>query len=218
MQQTVLITGYGPGLGEALKQQFENNGYQVIGLSRTTDIAADLTDTVATQSAFDEIVKRHGAPDVLIHNVAELVRGEFNALSAEDFEQAWRSIVLSAINVCHNVLPLMQKKKQGTVILTGATASQRGGSGFAPFSSAKFALRGLAQSLAREFQPQGIHIIHTILDGIIWSGLSRQRFPSIEQQNCLLPEDVAQVYYDLVNQRPSAWSQEIDLRPQSERF
>lgn len=218
MQQTLLITGYGPGLGEALKQLFEDKGYHVIGLSRTSDLAADLSDPASTQTAFKLIVDRYGAPNVVIHNVAELVRGEFNALTAEDFERVWRSIVLSAINVCHNAIPLMQEQKQGSIILTGATASMRGGSGFAPFSSAKFALRGLAQSLAREFQSQGIHIIHAILDGIIWSELSRQRFPSIEQQNCLLPEDIAQVYYDLVNQKPSAWSQEIDLRPQSERF
>jgi NAD(P)-dependent dehydrogenase (short-subunit alcohol dehydrogenase family) len=218
MQQTVLITGYGPGLGEALKQQFEQHDYHVIGLSRTTEIAADLTDPASTQAAFEQVTTRYRAPDVVIHNVAELVRGEFNTLSADDFERAWRSSVLSAINVCHNAIPHMQKQQQGTIILTGATASARGGSGFAPFSSAKFALRGLAQSLAREFQSQGIHIIHTILDGIIWSDLSRQRFPSIEQENCLLPEDIAQVYYDLVQQKPSAWSQEIDLRPQSERF
>lgn len=218
MQQRLVITGYGPGLGEALKQQFETNDYQVIGLSRSSEISADLTDTESTQAAFGEVKQTYGAPTVLVHNVAELVRGEFEALSSNDFERAWRSIVLSAVNVCHSVIPMMLAQGQGTIILTGATASTRGSAGFAPFSSAKFALRGLAQSLAREFQSQGIHIVHTVLDGIIWSDLSRQRFPSIEQQNCLLPEDIAQVYYDLVQQKPSTWSHELDLRPQSERF
>lgn len=218
MQQRLVITGYGPGLGEALKLRFEAQGYAVFGLSRSSEIPVDLTDSDSTQEAFKQLVNQHGSPDVVIHNVAELVRGEFNALNSEDFERAWRSIVLTAVHVCQNVIPMMQAQGHGTIILTGATASIRGGVGFAPFSSAKFALRGLAQSLAREFQPHGIHIIHTILDGIIWSELSRQRFPSIKKENCLLAEDIAEVYYDLVQQKPSAWSQEIDLRPQSERF
>jgi NAD(P)-dependent dehydrogenase (short-subunit alcohol dehydrogenase family) len=112
----------------------------------------------------------------------------------------------------------MQEQQAGTLILTGATASTRGSAGFGPFSSAKFALRGLAQSLAREFQPQGLHIIHPILDGIIWSALSQQRFPSIKPENCLQPDDLANIYWDLAHQAPSAWTHEIDIRPQSESF
>jgi NAD(P)-dependent dehydrogenase (short-subunit alcohol dehydrogenase family) len=112
----------------------------------------------------------------------------------------------------------MQKQRKGTLILTGATASTRGSAGFGPFASAKFALRGLAQSLAREFQPQGIHVVHPILDGIIWSGLSRQRFPNIKQENCLLPEDLAKTYWGLAHQAPSTWTHELDIRPQSESF
>ena len=218
MKKLLVITGYGPGLGEALKQRFEKDNYQVIGLSRHSDIAADLTEASQTQAAFEQITKQYGTPDVVIHNVAELVRGPFTKLTANDFERAWKSIVLSAINVGHAAIPSMVEQQSGCLILTGATASTRGGKGFAPFSSAKFALRGLAQSLAREFQPQGLHVIHTILDGIIWSDLSRNRFPSIEQKNCLQPEDIADIYYDLAHQKSSAWTHELDIRPQSESF
>lgn len=219
MKPHLLITGYGPGLGEATKTLFEQNGYHVTTFSRTAgDIQIDLTNGEQTKAAIDQAVTQHGAPTAVIHNVAALIRGKFLDLDATDFEQAWRSIVLTAINISHAVIPAMQSQGKGTLILTGATASTRGSVGFGPFSSAKFALRGFAQSLAREFQPQGIHIVHPILDGIIWSELSRTRFPNIKQENCLQPEDLAQCYWDLVHQAPSTWTHELDIRPQSESF
>lgn len=219
MTPHLIITGYAAGLGEALKQQFESQGYHVSGIARTQgNYQADLTDPQQTQAAIVQAAQDHGAPQAVIHNVAELIRGPFLELDAQDFEQAWRSGVLSAINVSQSVLPMMQNQGSGTLILTGATASTRGSANFGPFSSAKFALRGLAQSLAREFQPKGIHVVHPILDGIIWSELSRTRFPSIKQENCLQPEDLAQVYWNLTQQPASTWTHEIDIRPQSESF
>ena len=219
MKPIAIITGYGPGLGEALKQRFEQGGYQAIGIARSAgDYQADLTDPEQTDAVIKKIFKQHGPPKVVIHNVAELIRGNFLDLDANDFERAWRSSVLTAINVSQAVIPSMQEQKAGTLILTGATASIRGSAGFGPFSSAKFALRGLAQSLAREFQAQGLHIIHPILDGIIWSEVSQKRFPNIKQENCLQNEDLANVYWGLAHQAPSAWTHEIDIRPQSESF
>jgi len=219
MKPIVIITGYGPGLGEALKQRFEQGGYQAIGIARSAgDFQADLTDPEQTDAVIKAIIKQHGSPKVVIHNVAELIRGKFLDLEASDFERAWRSTVLTAINVSQAVIPSMLDQQAGTIILTGATASIRGSAGFGPFSSAKFALRGLAQSLAREFQAQGLHIVHPLLDGIIWSKVSQQRFPNIKQENCLQSEDLANIYWDLSHQAPSAWTHEIDIRPQSESF
>ena len=219
MTPHLIITGYAAGFGQALKKHFEQQGYQVTGIARNQgDLHADLTDSRQTQTTIEAAIQEKGQPTVVIHNVAELIRGPFLDLSASDFEQAWRSSVLTAINVSQSVLPIMQAQSSGTLILTGATASTRGSKGFGPFSSAKFALRGLAQSLAREFQPQGIHVVHPILDGIIWSELSRTRFTSIKQENCLQPEDLAQCYWDLVHQAPSTWTHELDIRPQSESF
>jgi NAD(P)-dependent dehydrogenase (short-subunit alcohol dehydrogenase family) len=219
MKPIVIITGYGPGLGEALKQRFEQGGYQAIGIARSAgDFQADLTDPEQTDAVIKAIIKQHGTPKVVIHNVAELIRGKFLDLKASDFERAWRSTVLTAINVSQAVIPAMQDQQAGTLILTGATASIRGSACFGPFSSAKFALRGLAQSLAREFQAQGLHIVHPILDGIIWSEVSQQRFPNMKQENCLQSEDLANIYWDLTHQAPSVWTHEIDIRPQSESF
>jgi len=219
MKPSILITGYGSGFGEALKHRFEQGGYQVTGIARTSgDVQADLTNLEQTHTVINKVIEQYGTPTVVIHNVAELIRGKFLDLHPNDFEQAWRSIVLTAINVSQAVIPSMQQQQAGTVILTGATASTRGSAGFGPFSSAKFALRGLAQSLAREFQPQGLHIIHPILDGIIWSVLSQQRFPTLQTENCLQCDDLANIYWNLAHQAPSAWTHEIDIRPQSESF
>ncbi len=218
MSKIAVITGYGPGLGSALKKRFEQEDYHVVPVSRSSAVTADLTDSASAHNAFEQINEQYGCPDIVIHNVAELIRGEFLSLSDSDFEQAWRSTVLSAVNVCQAVLPEMLNRQTGTIILTGATASTRGGARFAPFSSAKFALRGLAQSLAREFQKQGIHIVHPVLDGIIWSELSQQRFPGLKQKSCLEPEDIADIYYHLHTQKSSAWTHELDIRPRSENF
>ena len=219
MKPLAIITGYGHGFGRALNERFEKDGYQSIGVARSSgEFQADLTDPKQTHTVINEIIKQYGKPKVVIHNAAELIRGDFLELEASDFEQAWRSSVLTAINVSQAVIPFMQEHETSTLILTGATASNRGSSGFSSFSSAKFALRGLAQSLAREFQRQGIHIVHPIIDGIIWSERSQQRFPNLKQENCLESESLANIYWDLAHQSHSAWTHELDIRPQSETF
>lgn len=219
MKPHLMITGYGPGLGEAIKCRFKQDNYQVTTFSRSSaDYRVDLTDSEKSKAGIEQAIERYGAPDTVVHNVSELIRGPFLALTSNDFEQAWQSIVLSAINVSQAVIPAMQAEGKGTLILSGATASTRGSAGFAPFSSAKFALRGLAQSLAREFQPQGIHVVHPLLDGIIWSELSLKRFPTLKQEACLHAHDLANIYWDLAHQAASAWTHELDIRPQSETF
>lgn len=219
MRPLAIITGCGQDFGRALNERFEKGDYQSIGIARSSgEFQADLTDPKQTHTVINEIIKQYGKPKVVIHNAAELIRGKFLELEVTDFEQAWRSSVLTAINVSQAVIPFMQEHETSTLILTGATASNRGSSGFSPFSSAKFALRGLAQSLAREFQRQGIHIVHPIIDGIIWSERSQQRFPNLKQENCLESESLANIYWDLAHQSPSAWTHELDIRPQSETF
>ncbi len=222
----LLIAGYGEGLGAALAERFAAQGFAVIGLCRgsarksgpATVLAADLTDAVATRGAWEEACALHGVPQVVIHNAAELVTGPFLQQTPGDFRRAWEGAVLSAVHVAQVAFPALIAAGGGTFIVSGATASQRGGAGFAPFAAAKFALRGLAQSLAREFQPQGIHVVHVILDGVLWTARSRARRTGLSQADCLDPLAVADVYYALSRQGPSAWTHEIDLRPRNERF
>lgn len=219
MQPHLIIAGFGPGLGQALKNRFQLGGFAVTTLARSQgDIQVDLTNPETTQQAIEQAIANHGTPTVVVHNVATLIRGPFLELNADDFETAWKTITLSAINLSQSVIPTMEQAGKGCLIFSGATASTRGSANFGPFASAKFALRGLSQSLAREFQPKGLHIVHPILDGIIWSDLSLSRFPTLQQQNCLQPDGLANIYWDLAHQPASTWTHEIDLRPQTESF
>lgn len=215
----VVITGYGPGLGASLKACFEGAGAQVISVSRKAgDYSADMTQAKEAVAVFDKIVKRYGKLDIVIHNVARLSRGLLTEVDAEEFELSWRLNTLSAFNLVKAALPFMLNQGQGCLFFTGATASARGAAGFGSFASAKFALRGMLQSLAREVQPQGIHIAHLLLDGILWSELSRQRFPALTQQQAILPDEVAKTYLMLAHQEPSAWTNELDIRVFGEKF
>lgn len=161
------------------------------------------------------------AVDLMIHNAAELRTGSFNELTVADFRATWDASVATAVATARAVLPGMVARGRGCLIFCGATASIRGGSGFAAFSSAKFALRGLAQSLAREYQPRGIHVAHVILDGLISGSASARRFGSEVQQvsdTQLMPAKVARTCRTLAEQDRSCWSHEVDLRPWTERF
>jgi len=105
----------------------------------------------------------------------------------------------------------------GAIVVTGATASVKAGAKFSAFGSAKFALRGLVQSLAREYGPRGIHFAHIVIDGVIWSKKAEEQY-AMEKQHCLLPDSIAENYIQLINQDRSAWTQELDLRPDVEVF
>ena len=225
-RRVTVVTGAGPGLGRAIMQTFAARGDRVIGLSRTppkdeTEGAAhyqvDLAKRDQVEQAVEDIARAFGPPAVLIHNLAQLVIKPFLETTPEEFEACWRSMHLSCVHTVHAVLPLMLENGDGSIVISGATASIRGGARFSAFASAKFALRGLAQALAREFQPQGIHVAHVLLDGIIDTEQSRQ-LHGLKSDKMLKPVDIAAAYLQLVEQPPSAWTHELDLRPSSERF
>lgn len=222
-----IVAGVGDGLGLALCKRLVMAGYTVGGLSRTAaafpalgeayvPLACDLTDPASVDSALTAFEQRHGVVSVYIHNAARLLHREFLQTSTRDFRDLWDVICLAAVNGTARVLPAMLADGHGTVLFTGATASVKAGGGFAAFASAKFALRGLAQSLAREYAPQGIHVCHVVIDGVI-KGERAGRFGLTEQQ-CLDADAIAETYLHLVNQPRSAWTLELDLRPDVEQF
>ena len=233
LNKVAIVAGVGFGLGEALCQRLINEGYRVAGLSRSTEVGnelvnrfgkeaflplqCDLTDPHSVNIAISTVEEQLGTTSVYIHNAAYLHMGEFLETSAEDFESLWKVTCLGAVHGIQRVLPNMLEQKRGTILVTGATASIKAGSGFSAFSSAKFALRGLTQSLAREYSPQGIHIAHVLLDGLIWGAQSRNKF-SAKEEDCLLPEAIADSYFHLIQQHRSSWTQELDLRPDCETF
>lgn len=220
----ILVAGAGTGLGDALLDRFAAGGYHAVGLARTERSApsghmiqsVDLADPEAVQATVSRLIAEYGAPATVIHNTAHLVRGPFQETAPDSFKATWSNMVLSAVALAQAVLPAMQKDG-GAFLVSGATASLRGGSGFSAFASAKFALRGLTQSLAREYQTDGIHIAHVILDGIIDSAKSRD-LHDLDPARMMKPDHLADAYWALAHQPKSTWTHELDLRPMSENF
>jgi len=224
-KKVVLIGGMGEGLGSALAQWFATKNYQVIGINRSTNcqigkdivqLKVDLSEKTQVKHAIKEIKRTYSVPDVFIHNAAELLIAPFEKTSSDQFEQCWRAGTLSAFLLSKELLPKMAEKG-GTAIFTGATASIRGGNQFCAFSSAKFALRGFVQSLARQYQSSGLHIAHILVDGIIDTAKSR-KLHSLPVEQMLNPVDIAECYWRLTQQPKSAWTHELDLRPYLEKF
>ncbi len=221
-----IVAGAGEGLGRHLMTRFQAGGYTTVGLVRTMPdratadaglIRLDLADAAATAVVIGDLVSRHGAPAVVIHNTAELVISPFAGLSAAEFESCWRNTALSAMNLAKAVLPDMVEAGGGAFLVSGATASIRGGARFAAFAAAKFALRGLTQSLAREYQSQGVHVAHVLLDGIIDTPRSRD-LHDMDPALMMRPTEIAEAYWGLAHQPRSTWTHEMDLRPLTGNF
>lgn len=222
-QPLAIVAGAGPGLGQSLVGSFGQNGYTAFGLNRTVPkgaaniLAVDLTDQTQTAPLLNNLIQTHGAPALVVHNAAKLHIAPFADTSPADFETVWRAMVLSAVNLVQVVLPAMAEAGGGTFIVSGATASLRGGANFAAFATAKAGLRALTQSLAREYGPKGIHVAHVILDGIVDTAASRD-LHGLDPERMMKQEDIAQVYLSLFKQPRSTWTHELDLRPMGEAF
>jgi len=236
VRESALITGFAPGLSSALASRFLSRGFRVAGLSRSGDsarafaadhagfeaYACDVTDREAFACVFADFAAnganagKGGAPSVVVHNASEFMNRDFLESTEADFERIWRTSCLGGVHAAQLALPPMLEAGRGTMIFTGATASIRGGATFSAFASAKFALRGLAQSLARAYGPRGVHVAHVVVDGVIGPG-AHETSP-VPREKCIDPLEMADTYLELVDQKPSAWSHEIDLRPAGERF
>lgn len=226
----LLLVGDGAGLGTAIAQTFMNAGYQVAGVSRGSEgpsepetvpgfrhYACNVANGEQVHDCVRRVAKDLRPPDVIIYNPMQLLNKSFMEYSVEEFESVWRISCLGAVFVAQAALPTMLEAGRGTLIFTGATASIRGSAGFASLAVAKFGLRGLAQSLAREFGPAGIHVVHTIIDGLIWSPQTVARF-NPAQDTCMVAKDIAHAYLHLAQQPRSSWTHELDLRPSDGKF
>lgn len=163
-------------------------------------------------TTFAQIERELGVPNLVVFNVGTWDRGSILDVSEELFSQAWRIGCLAGFLVGQAAARIMLPRGNGTIIFTGATASIRGSSGFAAFAVPKFGLRAVAQSMARELGPKGLHVAHVIIDGMIADEQDNVA------QSTLAPAAIAEVYYDLYRQNRTAWSHELDLRPMDERF
>lgn len=236
MSKISVINGVGPGNGAHFARRFAREGHAVALLSRSGEyleelaaeindggghalaVPADVTDPASVAAAFARVRERLGEVDTLIQNAAGGARGPFLEIEPERFEESHRVSVMGAVYSFREVLPAMAKRGSGNVVMVGATASLRGGNGFSAFAVAKFGQRALAQSVAREFGPQGVHVSHVIIDGVIDNPRSRGRMADKPDSFFLSAAHIADVVWDLVNQPRSTWSHEIDLRPFGEKW
>jgi NAD(P)-dependent dehydrogenase (short-subunit alcohol dehydrogenase family) len=223
-----LIVGAGAGLSAALARAFAREGLAIALAARTPDdlrgLAAETGAQVfACDAASRADVERlfaaldaQGAPDVVAYNASYRTRGPFVDLDADEVEKSLRVSALGGFFVAQAAARRMLREGHGAIFFTGASASVKGYAQSAPFAMGKFALRGMAQSMARELSPQGIHIAHVVIDGGIRA--ERRPEPSDKPGSLLDPDAIALNYVHLLRQPRSAWSWEIEVRPWVERF
>jgi NAD(P)-dependent dehydrogenase (short-subunit alcohol dehydrogenase family) len=225
--ETAVVAGVGPGLGRALVDAFAAEGYRVFAAARRVDaleripfalpdrvekVACDVTDESQVDRLLDLAVA------VAIFNAGAYAPGRVLDVAPADFERCWRVGCFGGFLLARAAARVMVPRRRGTILFTGATAALRGSAGFANLAVPKFGLRALAQSLARELMPHGIHVAHLIIDGQIrserYEPLLAQRGPD----SLLEPEAIAANYVALHRQPRNAWTGELDLRPWVERF
>ena len=223
---SALIVGAGSGLSASLARLFAKNRMQVALAARTTEkLAALAQETKASLHACDATDRAQvdrlfaaldPAPDVVVYNASARARGPLVELDPAEVEKAIATSAFGGFLVAQAAAKRMLPRGQGAILFTGASASVKGYAQSVPFAMGKFALRGLAQSLARELAPQGIHVAHFVIDGGISSA---RRPPDPEKPDALLdPDAIAQSYLHVLRQPRSAWTWEIELRPWVEKF
>ena len=226
---SALIVGAGSGLSASLARALAREGIKVALASRSTgDLEAlvketgarafscDAAERAQVEKLFAEVEASNGTPDIVIYNASFRTRGPFVELDPLDVEKSLAVTAYGAFLVAQQAARRMLPKKHGAILLTGASAGVKGYPQSAPFAMGKFALRGLAQSMARELSPQGIHVAHVVVDGGIRS--AHRPDPSDKPDSTLDPDAIAESYMHLIHQPRSAWAWEIELRPWVEKF
>ncbi|NQW52895.1 MAG: SDR family NAD(P)-dependent oxidoreductase [Rhodospirillales bacterium] len=227
--RSALIVGTGPGLSASLARLFAKNGLSVALAARQTDkLAALAKETGASVHAcnaadqkdvaalFESLDAAGRTPDVVVYNASNRVRGALVDLAPDDVKRAIDISAFGAFLVSQQAVKRMLPKGEGAVLLSGATAGVKGFALSATFAMGKFALRGLAQSMARELSPQGIHVAHFVIDGGIRS--AARTVPDDRPDSLLDPDAIAETYWHVMNQHRSAWSWEVEVRPWVEKF
>jgi NAD(P)-dependent dehydrogenase (short-subunit alcohol dehydrogenase family) len=237
---SAVVAGVGEGLGSAVARRFAAAGYNAVMWARSEDKVKGYAEQIRAKGgqatgmkvdvrveqdvtdAFVRIEREHGPVEVAVFNAGAQHRKPLLEISADQFEKVWRLGCLGGFVFGREAIRHMLPRKRGTVLYTGATSALRGGANFAAFAATKFGLRAVAQSMAREFGPQGIHVATVIVDGAIDMPAIHQRFgdriKDLPPDGLLNPDAIAQTYFQLHQQQRSAWSLEVDVRPYCEKF
>ena len=238
--EVALVMGAGDALGGAIARRFARAGFTVCVGRRSGEALEPLRQQIESEGGaahafavdarkedqvvglFDTIEGTIGALSVVVFNIGAWYHESVLTLSVRKFTKVWEMACFAGFLTGREAARRMAPRGRGTILFTGATASLRGGDGFAAFAGAKFGLRALAQSLARELGPKGIHVAHVVIDGPIDTRFVRERFPdmvaALPADGLLAPDDIAENYLMLHQQPKSAWSHELDLRPWAEAW
>jgi NAD(P)-dependent dehydrogenase (short-subunit alcohol dehydrogenase family) len=227
--KTALIVGTGTGLSASLARLLARQGIRVALAARhieklgalcaetgATAFACNATDADEVERLFGLVEREMGAPDIVVYNASGRARGAFVELAPADVAQAIAVSAFGGFLVAQQAAKRMLPNKHGAILFTGASASVKGYPQSAPFAMGKFALRGLAQSMARELSPQGIHVAHFVIDGGIRSAVRAE--PADKPDSMLDPDAIALNYWNVLQQPRSAWTWEMELRPWVEKF
>ena len=234
--KVALVIGAGDNLGSAIAKCFSNEGYIIVAARRNGDKLNILKEEIELKDGvfhgysldarkeeeiinlIEEVEQHIGLIDVAIYNIGGNINFGITETTSKKYYKTWEMAAYGAFLTGREVAKHMLPRKRGTIIFTGATASIRGGKGYAAFSGAKHAKRSLAQSMARELGPRGIHIAHIVIDGAIDTPWIKELFSEFynekkEKDGLMNPNDIAQNYLWIHNQPRNAWTHEIDLRP-----
>ena len=234
------VIGAGDATGAAIARRFAKEGYAVCVARRTGAALQPLVDSITAQGGsahafaldarredqvagfFDRIEHELGPVEVVVFNVGGNVRFPILETTAQKYFKVWEMCALAGFLVGREATRVMLPRARGTLLFTGATASLRGGAGFAAFAGGKAALRALAQSMARELGPLGLHVAHVVIDGLIDTAFTREHFSrhveTTGPHGILNPEHIAEAYWWLHQQPRDAWTFELDLRPSVEKW
>jgi NAD(P)-dependent dehydrogenase (short-subunit alcohol dehydrogenase family) len=235
VKKVATVIGVGPGLGAALAHRFAadyavalvaRNGEKLTELAREISanggtalaVPADVSKDQEIVRAFYRIRHELGDADALLYNAAMRPFGALMDTKPSTFENTWRVGCFGAFLAAQQVVPAMLQNGRGVILFTGATGGVKPFATSAAFGPAKFAMRGLAQVMARDLGPKGIHVAWINVDGAIDTPAIRQRFPQIKDEDMLKPSAIADTYWHLAHQDPSAWTLDVDVRPFKEKF
>lgn len=232
MSKLCVITGVGAGNGASFSRRFTREGYRVVMLARnltyletlakeipgSVAMECDVRDPDAIRDVFARIHEEIGTVDTLIYNAGAGEWASIMDTSLEGMQSSWATNTLGLVACAQQVIPSMTENGEGNIMVIGATASLRGGAQSTAFASAKAAQRSVAQSMARDLGPKGIHVGYLIIDGIIDIERTRARFPDRADDFFMQPDAIADSVYALTQQDRSAWAFEIDLRPYGEKW
>ena len=231
MDDVALIVGTGSGLSASLARLLAGQGMRLALAARNTAklaelaretgataIGCDATDPAQVDALFAAVEKKWRVPDLVVYNASYRVRGPITDVEAKEVERTLAISAFAGFLVGQAAAKRMLARGSGAIFFTGASASVKGYANSAPFAMGKFALRGLAQSMARELAPKGIHVAHFVIDGGIRQAPADPRAGERGDDGMLLPDEIARNYLHVYRQHRSAWTWELELRPWVERF